>query len=69
MDEREAIAELSCLSDNAKRYLEDRIGNGLAAMVGYSSIGMPAKVEEASDKLIAELGRIDIFHLQNIRRW
>lgn len=68
MDETEAISELKCLSDNAKRWLEDRIGNGLAAMVGYGSIGMPNKIEQASDAMVNDLGKIGIFEMQNQKR-
>lgn len=61
MDETAAKGELNCLSANAKLWLEDRIGNGLAAMVGFSSIGMAAKVEESSDKLLSDLSQVGLF--------
>ncbi len=68
MDEQEAIAELSYLSDNAKRWLENRIGSGLGQIIGYSSMGLPARVEEVSDKLLIDFRQIGIFEMQNMRR-
>ncbi|MCK9420250.1 MAG: hypothetical protein M0R70_12810 [Nitrospirae bacterium] len=67
IDEATAIDELQALSKNAKRWLEDRIGNNLASITGYCAIGMVQKVPAVSDKMIEDFNKIGCFELQKIR--
>lgn len=67
MNEPEAIAELTCLSDNAKRWIEDRIGNKLGIMTEYASLGMPHKVHTAADELLKDMNRFGCFERQTRR--
>jgi hypothetical protein len=64
MDEGEAIAELQCLSDNAKRWLEDRVGNRLQYLVGGISLGTPVMMDKAIDGLIKDMNRFGCFERQ-----
>ena len=61
VNDEAAINELRGLSRNARAYLEDRIGNRLGGMVGFASLGIAAKVEEASAALITDLQKIGCF--------
>jgi hypothetical protein len=67
IDEATAIDELKALSKNAKRWLEDRIGNNLAAITGYCAIGREHMVPAVSDKLIADFNQIGCFEMQRLR--
>lgn len=67
MDETEAIAELRCLSENAKRWIEDRVGNYCNTTVGLSTIGMAHKIPDHAERMIGDFQRIGCFTLQGLR--
>lgn len=67
INEGQAISELAALSKNAKRWLEDRIGNNLCAITGCCAVGMVSKVPAISDKMIEDFTRIGCFELQRMR--
>lgn len=66
MDETEAIAELQCLSKNAKDWIEDRVGNWVSQVSLYSGLGSAQKAEKAADALLHDLQRVGCFEMQRL---
>ena len=63
IDEEAAKKELTALSRNARRWLEDRVGNRLCAISGFTSIGMHHRVEEGVEGLMEDFQKIGCFAL------